>query len=105
MTRPRIAALIVSIVMVLTPAIAASPANAAPPGFSGCSLIDDGRPQLQQDQYGSWVWAILKYRCDGAREYEFLGTLYQDPDSQGGYEIGSIYRYGVETAPYSDRQF
>ena len=83
MTRPRIAALIVSIVMVLTPAIAASPANAAPPGFSGCSLIDDGRPQLQQDQYGSWVWAILKYRCDGAREYEFSWHAVSGPGQPG----------------------
>lgn len=77
-----------------------SPAAAAPPSFSGCTLLENGKPQRANDQYGAWVWSIIKYRCNTGKEYEFLGTLYQSPDSQGGTAIDSIYKYGVSTAPY-----
>lgn len=78
----------------------ASPASAAPPSFSGCSVIDNGRPRIQQDQTGSYIQAILKYRCNSAKEFDFVGVLYQDVDSQGGDYVVSIANAGVNTSPY-----
>ncbi len=77
------------------------PATAStPPSFSGCYPVDDGTPYRTQDQYGSYVQAIIKYRCNTGKEYQFLGSLYQDVDSQGGDYVASRYHEGVDTAPY-----
>lgn len=95
----RLVAMSLMLIAVTVGAIS-SPAEAAPPGFKGCSVIDNGRPYWSSDQYGRYIHATLKYRCNTGKEYSFLGTLYQNPDGQSGTEIGSIYHGGVATAPY-----
>ncbi len=80
--------------------VTAPAAHAAPPTFSGCENIEDGRPRVAFDSSGRWVEAILKYRCNTGKEYSILGTLYQNPDSQGGTKIGSALKEGISTTPY-----
>ncbi len=105
--RPRrLLTAIVSVVVLLALGPVAPAQAGTPPTFSGCTNIDNGRPDLAFNSNGTrYIYATLKYRCSTGKEYEFLGTLYQNPDGQGGTYVDSIYKYGIATAPYVTGDF
>lgn len=100
MKRARFASALLAVALGGANVLTTQPAHAAPPSFSGCELLDDGRPMRANDQYGAWMYSIIKYRCNTGKEFSFLGTLYQNPDGQDGRAINSIGNGGVSTAPY-----
>ncbi|MFF1818407.1 hypothetical protein ACFVWG_13990 [Kribbella sp. NPDC058245] len=96
--RASVGAMTVTAVAVGISAVFPTQAHAAAPSFPGCSVIDD-YVQWESDQYGRWVAAFIKYKCNTGKDYSFAGRL-QRVTSGGPERVVDGGHGGVDTAPY-----